>query len=113
MFGDEPAFFVGEHYRLTGLDGTPKPLQRPHPPLMLGGGKRSILSLAVREADIVSVHVNFTQGRPIPERPDATLAATLAKLEWIREAACTTRSQARAPNGALRSLADRCPASRG
>ncbi len=32
LFGDVPFDFSGTYYTITGLDGTPKPLQRPHPP---------------------------------------------------------------------------------
>ena len=49
----ESAFsFDGRHYTLTGLDAQPKPVQRPHPPILMGGnaGPRSA-ALAVRFAD--------------------------------------------------------------
>ena len=36
-WGDEPFSFTGEHYRLHELDAQPKPVQRPHPPIILGG----------------------------------------------------------------------------
>jgi F420-dependent oxidoreductase-like protein len=51
-FADEPFSFEGEHYRLEDLDAVPKPLQRPRPPLIVGGraGTRS-LALAARWAD--------------------------------------------------------------
>jgi F420-dependent oxidoreductase-like protein len=44
--------FEGEHYRLQDLDAQPKPVQRPHPPVIIGGtaGPRSC-SLAARFAD--------------------------------------------------------------
>ena len=44
--------FDGEHYVLTDLDAQPKPVQRPHPPLIMGGsaGPRSA-ALAARFAD--------------------------------------------------------------
>jgi F420-dependent oxidoreductase-like protein len=44
--------FEGAHYRLTDLDAAPRPVQRPHPPLILGGnaGPRSGM-LAARYAD--------------------------------------------------------------
>jgi F420-dependent oxidoreductase-like protein len=44
--------FEGEHYRLQGSRALPKPLQRPHPPLIVGGGgKRGTVEPAVRWAD--------------------------------------------------------------
>src|SRR5205807_4445382 len=44
--------FEGRHYRLEDCTALPRPLQRPRPPLILGGaaGPRS-LALAVRFAD--------------------------------------------------------------
>ena len=49
----EEAFsFAGRHYRLEDLRALPKPVQRPHPPLLVGGGAgpRS-LALAARFGD--------------------------------------------------------------
>ena len=42
-WGQETFEFAGEHYTLRGLDAQPKPIQRPHPPLIMGGnaGPRS------------------------------------------------------------------------
>ena len=53
LFGSAPLSFSGKHYRITALEGLPKPVQRPRPPLLIGGGGRRILSLAGRHADIV------------------------------------------------------------
>jgi F420-dependent oxidoreductase-like protein len=49
---DGPFSFEGSHYRLEGLDAQPRTLQRPHPPLIMGGnaGPRSA-ALAARWAD--------------------------------------------------------------
>ena len=51
-WGAEPFSFHGEHYRIDELDALPKPVQRPHPPLLVGGqaGRRSV-ELAARWAD--------------------------------------------------------------
>src|SRR5688572_8581909 len=49
----EPSFsFTGAYYGLEGLDAQPRPVQRPHPPLLMGGsgGPRSA-ALAARYAD--------------------------------------------------------------
>jgi F420-dependent oxidoreductase-like protein len=44
--------FEGEHYRLEGVDALPKPVQRPHPPLIVGGSaKPRSAALAARWAD--------------------------------------------------------------
>jgi F420-dependent oxidoreductase-like protein len=51
-WGDGPFSFDGEHYRLEDLDALPKPVQRPGPPVVIGGsgGPRS-LRIAARYAD--------------------------------------------------------------
>ncbi|MBV9425214.1 MAG: TIGR03560 family F420-dependent LLM class oxidoreductase [Solirubrobacterales bacterium] len=36
-WGEAPFTFEGEHYTLRALDARPKPVQRPHPPLIMGG----------------------------------------------------------------------------
>src|SRR5579859_7799398 len=42
--------FSGKHYTVAGLEGSPLPLQKPHPPILLGGGGRKMLTIAGREA---------------------------------------------------------------
>lgn len=88
LFGDEPVEHRGAHYRVEGLAGTPKPLQRPHPPLLIGGGGRRLLEVAARQADIVGLNPKLPNGViDASVGPDATAAATERKIEWIREAA--------------------------
>jgi probable F420-dependent oxidoreductase len=78
----------GAHYRIAGLDGHPKPIQRPHPPILIGGGGRKVLAVAAQHADIVGINPSLPAG-VIDHRagPDATAAATHRKLEWLRAAA--------------------------
>ena len=54
--------FSGEHYTVTAYDGQPKPLQKPCPPVLIGGGGRRVLSIAAREADIVGINGTLTAG---------------------------------------------------
>jgi probable F420-dependent oxidoreductase len=85
-FGDEPFSFAGEHYTITDLDGWPKPVQRPHPPFMIGGGGKRVLTLAAREAQIVSLAPRAGRdGRG--DNASLSWAATVEKVGWVREAA--------------------------
>ena len=80
--------FTGKHYQIKDMEGTPLPVQRPHPPILLGGGGRRMLTLAAREANIVNVNYNLSAGRPGKEvAQTGVAAATEEKMRWIREAA--------------------------
>jgi probable F420-dependent oxidoreductase len=85
-FGEEAFSFAGEHYTITDYDGQPKPIQRPHPPIFIGGGGRRILTLAGREANIVGLAPRILSEQRSDPR-SVTWAATEEKLTWIREAA--------------------------
>jgi len=59
LLRDETTDFAGRHYRLTAARCEPKPLQRPHPPLCIGGGgERRTLRAVARWAQ----HWNFPGG---------------------------------------------------
>ncbi|WP_020495566.1 LLM class flavin-dependent oxidoreductase [Sciscionella marina] len=51
----EPFDFHGEHHELTGAFGNPKPVQRPHPPLLIGGRAAATLRVTAEHADLWNV----------------------------------------------------------
>jgi probable F420-dependent oxidoreductase len=82
------ATFEGKHYRITGAEGAPRPAQRPHPPIIIGGGGRRVLSIAARQADIVGVNPSLAAGAIGPEVLESALAEYYhPRIGWIREAA--------------------------
>ena len=85
-FGPGPFTFGGVHYTITEYDAYPKPIQRPHPPFLIGGGGRRTLELAAREADIVGFAPRILPvGAPDPR--SLTFDGAREKLGWVREAA--------------------------
>ncbi len=88
MWTGEPVQHDGVHYRIDGLVGRPIPVQRPHPPIVIGGGGPRVLALAARHADIIGLNPTLTAG-VVDHRagPSATAEATDEKLRVIREAA--------------------------
>jgi probable F420-dependent oxidoreductase len=88
LFADGPLDYRGTHYTISGHEGLPKPVQRPHPPIVIGGGGKRVLSIAARQADIVSVNPNLKEGLGGAETaPNITPARTTQKVAWVRDAA--------------------------
>jgi F420-dependent oxidoreductase-like protein len=53
LFVEDETTFTGKHYQLKGAPLRPKPVQKPYPPIMIGGaGEKFTLPLAARHADI-------------------------------------------------------------
>jgi probable F420-dependent oxidoreductase len=88
LWADGPVDFRGKHYEISGLEGLPKPVQRPRPPILVGGGGPRILGVAGRHADIVGLNPDLRAGVIDPNAgPSATAAATEAKIDHVRRAA--------------------------
>jgi len=52
MWSGDSSPFEGHHYRLARPVGNPRPLRRPHPPILVGGtGERKTLRLVAQYAD--------------------------------------------------------------
>jgi probable F420-dependent oxidoreductase len=84
----EQVTFAGRHYRVTGHQIYPLPVQRPHPPVLIGGNGRQLLTLAAQEADIVGL-TGFTlrRGGTEPDFSGWKAAGIDERLQLIREAA--------------------------
>ena len=54
--------FSGKHYTITDYTATPMPVQRPCPPILIGGGGPRVLKLAAQLADIVGINPSLKDG---------------------------------------------------
>lgn len=83
LFGSEPVTYAGRFWTLRGLQGVPRPAQRPRPPLLVGGTGMRLLRMAAQEADIVG----FDSGPAMQDPTSWTLAALAEKARAVRESA--------------------------
>src|SRR5258706_1079363 len=82
FFTEERVNFTGRHYKITEMRGSPSSVQKPDPPIVIGGAGKRMLSLAAREADSISVMYRLpAQGIDAPNE------ALEQQLMWVREAA--------------------------
>ena len=84
--GAEPFAYSGDYYAVRDLTLRPKPMQRPHPPLVIGGAGRRVLSLAARQADVVGFVMRSTPAGGFDLSTVSPEAFDRA-VEWARRAA--------------------------
>jgi probable F420-dependent oxidoreductase len=73
-------------YPAIHQEGLPTSVQRPHPPILVGGGGPKLLAFAAREADIIGIDPRSLPGGG-GDPDDITGAAVDRKIGWIRSAA--------------------------
>ena len=80
--------FKGERYTVDGIAGFPVPVQRPHPPILVGAGSRRMLRIAGQEADIVGILPRaLPEGTISGELSERSPERVASKVAWVEEAA--------------------------
>jgi len=82
LFTEETVSFTGKHYTITEMKGYPKPVQQPHPPILVAGAGERMLKIAAREADIIAIGTKISAHGVDPSDPTME-----QKITWIKEAA--------------------------
>ncbi|MFW0786335.1 TIGR03621 family F420-dependent LLM class oxidoreductase [Gordonia sp. CPCC 206044] len=81
----EPLDVDGTYVTARDYAGLPVPVQRPHPPIIVGGSRKRVLSLAGREADIASIStVPFAAVNNAGRTPQEE---AITRLQYIQDAA--------------------------
>jgi probable F420-dependent oxidoreductase len=95
LWSGEVVNFAGQHYTITEMRGLPRPIQQPRPPIFIGSASKRMLSIAAREADIVSP--TYKLGAQGIDPTDVPLEE---KVAWVRAAAGERFSQLELAQGA-------------
>ncbi|HEV2013648.1 MAG TPA: TIGR03621 family F420-dependent LLM class oxidoreductase [Candidatus Dormibacteraeota bacterium] len=77
LLSGQTATAPGPYYAAANAEISPRPVQQPRPPILVGASKRHLLELAAREADIIALGV-------APSEPESGVAE---RIGWIRDAA--------------------------
>ena len=82
LFTEDRVDHDGEYYSVRAAALWPRPIQRPHPPFLVGGHGKRLLAVAARHADIVSI------GLPaVPSAADIGASALESRVEVVRAVA--------------------------
>ena len=89
LWTKEQTTFDGEFYHLKDAILWPKPVQKPHPPIIVGGGGKGLLRVAAKHADFVNISPDAgKRGHISLEKvKELTDAAYREKIHFLREEA--------------------------
>ena len=113
MWTSEHATYHGNHYRIDGAVCAPKPAQRPHPPIWVGGSGPRVMRLAARYADGFDLGRRGPAGAPLSADE---MAVALTEVKKVSEDAKRERpialshwvgAELGADDGSKRELLDR------
>ncbi len=68
----EPTF-EGQYFSIRSAYNNPRPVQKPHPPLMLGGSGSGLLKIAAAEADLLNIIPPIFNGKDFVNDPVMTV----------------------------------------
>lgn len=80
MWTQESPTFHGRYFSIENAYNNPRPVQKPYPPIMLGGSGRRLLQIAAKEADIINIIPPTSNGKDFVNDPFATVRFDMERL---------------------------------
>lgn len=86
LWQERPFTHDGEFFHFQEADLAPKTVQKPHPPIVLGGGGKGLLRVAARHADVLNIIADVGRRGYISMEGASKLDddATRAKIDFVR-----------------------------
>jgi probable F420-dependent oxidoreductase len=73
MWTQEKPTYRGRYFAIDGACNNPRPVQRPHPPIMVGGSGSKLLPITAAEADIANLIPPIINGKDLLKDPPAAV----------------------------------------
>jgi probable F420-dependent oxidoreductase len=80
MWTQDAPTFHGEYFSIDNASSRPRPIQQPHPPLMIGGSSKRVLKISAEDADIVNLIPPTSGGKDFLKDSDAAARFTITTL---------------------------------
>ncbi len=87
LASEEPYTMEGKMYHVQGLVTMPRPVQKPHPPILIAGAGPRIIKFAAREADIINIAPRPPTVGPTPVGSMGFGLTMADEIAMIKEAA--------------------------
>ena len=80
MWTQDAPTYHGRYFSIDNAYNYPRPVQKPHPPIMIGGGGAKLLQIAATDADIASLAPPIINGKDLIQDPAAAVKFDKADL---------------------------------
>jgi len=91
MWTQDAPRFSGRYFKIDGAYNQPRPLQKPHPPIMVGGSGEGLLKITAEEADVANLIPPIYNGKDLIQDPAAAVrfdkSALRRKVDRVRRLA--------------------------
>jgi probable F420-dependent oxidoreductase len=81
MWTQEEPTYHGRYFSIEQAWNNPRPVQKPHPPIMIGGSGRKILELVAAEAQLINMIPPIVNGKDFVQDPAAAVKFDKAELK--------------------------------
>jgi probable F420-dependent oxidoreductase len=81
MWTQEAPSYSGRYFKIDHAYNNPRPLQKPHPPIMIGGSGSKLLKIAAVHADIINLIPPIFNGKDFINDPPAAIKFDAAELK--------------------------------
>ncbi len=98
MWGEQPASFSGKHYTIDEALLDPRPVQQPHPPILVGASGDRMLKLVAKHADQFNSAGDVASIQTLRAKVDANCAAIGRDSEAIEHTAIALHSFSTTPD---------------
>ncbi len=81
MWTQKVPSFQGSHFSIDQAYNQPRPVQQPHPPIMIGGSGKGVLKLAAAHADILNIIPPTSNGKGFANDPAMMTGFDMAEMK--------------------------------
>lgn len=81
MWTQEEPTYHGRYFSIDKAYNQPRPVQKPHPPIMVGGAGKKLLQIVAAEAQIANLIPPIVNGKDFVQDPDAAVRFDKAELK--------------------------------